>query len=351
MRKIYTSLVFLGIVMLLAACQNRLRPIENITVECDTVRWLPREDVVYYDVFLNDEVFRVMAPNARLENIPQGIYSLTIEYATANQRSARSRPFDVVSKPKLDAPQNVFVENGILTFDPVPNALGYVIHVGNERFETIEPRLDLRSIDRPDFYVIEVSALPSETCLHGSSVISDSQEDDAIFEFNYTIDVSRQRDFSFDLDEIDFIGANLIFGDLDKVTWRVEGQVLEFTFSPLIENQSQAVVLVETLQGTGILQFSFTTQEAPFLITPSTQTYQSPHPVVFEFNRLTEVRFELFGPELETQDFEVIGQEVRILPSYLERHRDTNGGLLILQYRLTRGQDIQIGFLFILFDE
>ncbi len=349
MRVFYLSTI-LSLLVILTACQTRLRPIENVTVDCDTAHWLPREDVLFYDVHINGETQRVLPPNHRLHHIPQGAQSLVIEYTTTTQKSARSQAFTFVSTPRLEAPENLSIQNGRVTFDPVPGATSYLIQVGEARFEVTDTQFDISDLELNEVTVVEVSAAPFDTCQHVKAIRHYSPDSQLLFEAQYVIDLTRQRQLSYPLESLEFVEARVAYGDAQEVTWEVNEGVLEFAFSPLIKDQSQAVVVIETGLGSGVIQFTFTTQEAPFLISPSTQLYRPSNPLVFEFSNLSDVRFELYGPNLSDEDFEVVGNDIVLSSAYLASRQSAEEALLILQYRLIRGQDVQIGFFFIQFE-
>ena len=59
---------------------------------------------------------------------------------------------------KLPAPQNLMIENGIITWDAVEHAVGYIVDIEHTEYETKECRFDLSAYDDPGDYAIKIKA-------------------------------------------------------------------------------------------------------------------------------------------------------------------------------------------------
>ena len=93
--------------------------------------------------------------------------------------AACSQPKDL---RQLSAPANLRVEEGVLVWDGVENACGYMVYYKNEEFPADQPRYDLSSFASPGVYLLQVQALgdgknySDSDCAEYSYEVKDSQD-------------------------------------------------------------------------------------------------------------------------------------------------------------------------------
>ncbi len=93
--------------------------------------------------------------------------------------AACSQPKDL---RQLSEPANLRVEEGVLVWDGVENACGYMVYYKNEEFPADQPRYDLSSFASPGVYLLQVQALgdgknySDSDCAEYSYEVKDSQD-------------------------------------------------------------------------------------------------------------------------------------------------------------------------------
>lgn len=218
MKKIVLLLVFISFIFGLAACNKEvdldLESPTNVVITQGVVSWDVVDQADSYIVFIDTTEVAVQTNSYDLNDsdLAAGSYSITV---VAVKDEKLSLPSTVLTHVVLDtaatlaAPTNVAINAGVLTWDSVSGATGYVVHVGAQSITTNSTTLDLNdesiAVGSYNVYV---------TATNGTNVSANSTSVAYVVEVNLNQDaiallVIQRMDptYTLDLEESDFVDA------------------------------------------------------------------------------------------------------------------------------------------------
>jgi hypothetical protein len=215
MKKIILLIVFLSFIFGLAACtreiDTELDPPQNVTLTGDVVSWDAVSDADSYIVFIDTKEVEVQTTSydLSLQNLADGSYSITV---VAVKDDALSLPSTVLTyvvgdeDETIDAPANLAITDGLLTWNAVTDATGYVVHVGAMTFNASGTSMDLL-----------LESIPEGTHSVYVVAVKDALESDHSISINYTVESNVSQElvilavlqtidsrYVADMDETDF---------------------------------------------------------------------------------------------------------------------------------------------------
>jgi hypothetical protein len=182
MKKIILLLFFVSFIFGLAACSTEvdleLESPTNVTISGDVVSWNVVDQADSYIVFINTTEVAVQTTSYDLSNqdLAAGSYSITVVAVKDDKLSLPSTVLTYTvaeaSNPDLAAPTNVAISDGVVTWNSVVGATGYVVHVGTLSFNVTATTIDLKdqTIAEGSYSVYVTASNTSGTSTSSTSV-------------------------------------------------------------------------------------------------------------------------------------------------------------------------------------
>ena len=183
MKRLLFLAVLLFSVFALQACDEKAPPIvaelsapTNVVIQEGVVSWTAVENATGYRVVVGQNQYETANTTYNLNTLQMaaGNYNVTIVAFNATQVSlpSSSMLFVVSLEVVLEAPENVALNQGVLSYDAVNGATAYVITIGNVSYEITETQFNLANITLPqgshNVYVKAINL--TETSGNSSSV-------------------------------------------------------------------------------------------------------------------------------------------------------------------------------------
>jgi len=136
----------------------------NVDVTQDTLTWDAVDDATSYTVMIGSESYTANTNTFDLSSLglAVGEYSITVKANNASESSNASVAvsYEVTEVSlTLDAPTNLAINEDVLSWDAVDDALGYIVYIDGDDYAVSTNSFDLSTLLLPvDDYVIEVSA-------------------------------------------------------------------------------------------------------------------------------------------------------------------------------------------------
>ncbi|QWB95916.1 hypothetical protein KHQ89_00095 [Mycoplasmatota bacterium] len=136
----------------------------NVDVTQDTLTWDAVDDATSYTVMIGTESYTANTNTFDLSSLglAVGEYSITVKANNASESSNASTAvsYEVTEVSlTLDAPTNLAINNDVLSWDAVDDALGYIVYIDGDDYAVSTNSYDLSTLLLSvDDYVIEVRA-------------------------------------------------------------------------------------------------------------------------------------------------------------------------------------------------
>ena len=219
MKKLALFVFVLLTIFALAACNRQidldLDPPANVVIVDGVVSWAAVDEADSYIVFVNLTEYPVTSTSFDLKTLglAAGTYQISV---VAVKGEAQSLPSSVIpfvvedgEPTSLATPQNVQLVGSVVSWDPVPNALGYVVIINSISYPTTSTSFNLGPLSlAPGTYSITVTATRNALLSNASSAVQYTVSAEVIDRDALLLGVLRTFDEDYDLglieDDFDF---------------------------------------------------------------------------------------------------------------------------------------------------
>ncbi len=153
MKKLMRIVLLLLVTFVLVSCNGEvtitLDTPQNVAITNGVVTWDAVTDATGYTVIVNSNTYSVTVTTYDLNtlDLPAGTYPVHIIATQGLNVSEPSTTVNfVVQAVVVGVPQNVAIANGVVTWNAVADATGYVVHVGSNTYNVTVRTYDLKTL-------------------------------------------------------------------------------------------------------------------------------------------------------------------------------------------------------------
>lgn len=260
----------------------------------------------------------------------------------------------------LNAPQNLLVEDNVVTFDSVDGTdVTYNLFIEDitkdkvmfkEIKDITETTYTLPTLDSNKLYEVRVQAENSE----GTSVKTNAfnihtfTELDTVYATYNTVEDTPVTILGIDVTEVYYITYGKIMSSkLSQNSFAYEENVLSLEYSNL-NTDSTLTFYVFTVDGYYIVEVNKVTLESASIYSNNSVTFAS-EDLYFQFNLAGGEFVEISGSDIGTDDYTLINNTLVLTEEFISSLFTANPDrdIVILSYQLKTDDNIIIGYLFI----
>lgn len=316
----------------------------NISIEEHIIYWDKVDKASKYTLEINGLLYDSNKNSYDLTQLGEGIYSFRIKARNSTDTDSSYSEFYnyTINSLTIESPNNIKIENQLLSWDEVANAVGYRLVINNETYNIENNYYDL-SLLETDNYATMIKSLSNERYKDSdysfiiyfdktfsndiaSQVLFDKEnENDLILPYsgNYTITMN-----GIEVEELNYeTGDNLVIKNAFLRSVTSENQMLR-----IFNAEASYQVTVNIIDS-----------RTPYIISDYEFVYEN-QDVTLEFN-VFDGNFEgLFGHNITSADYMIDDNKIMIKKEFIESVNLEN---IFLAYKLRNANNVSFGFILI----
>lgn len=345
--------IFLIFSFMLIACQKEdiLHPPKNIRYDDEMILWDVDEKATAYHIILNDVLYPLTEPFFDMHHLPNGLYHVVICTIKDHESSLYSEPFSFTVNRPFDIPQNINIQDGIVSWQEVDDALGYILLVNDITYPVQRTTFDLSFLEENKTYLLSVKACfelgdsPYTVAIIYLPYYDVIKTYEGTYNINIPMDLSIYIDQVFDIDHIYY---NQIF--LNRDDFVIHEHHLSISHLLLSDlDLGHHVFQIYTSEGVIDLPIEIIELTQPVIISNPIANYVMQKDMTWLFEMFNGSFLGVTGHNIEASDYQFEDGVLTLYASFLDLKIETfDGDTIIFSYQLKDGDHIIIGYLFIL---
>ena len=345
----------IGVLLLfLGGCTIRptLETPTGLSIEDQTLIWNEVEGATLYVLDINGNDFFSTTTSFSMSEFENGDYTVSIcAVSTEYNDSSYSEPIQFYLIAQMSLPQNVAINEMLLSWNAVDHAQYYQVYINDLVFTTSNLTYDLSELDENHVYMISISAhyntLESLTTIQ-LKYHTYFQNYDA---FDETFYKSSTDDFVIVFEDEDITIDEVFYESetLSSTEYLFDNQTFSFTnaFMQAL-NYGEHQFLIWTNKGNVILEVDVLDDRSPYMIS-NNNIYFTDQDLELTFMLYDGVILSLSGNDITADDYQIDDNTIIIDIDYVQGKFDENPSrtTLILGYHLTANEHLVVGYLFI----
>lgn len=351
------KILFIIVLIFLGGCQGNKtldRPI-NLRLEEDVVLWDAVEDAEAYVIYINYQAFLIETTQYDFSQYENGTYKVNIKaIADGYKDSFLSDEIVVVINRVYPIPQNITIEDGMISWDVIDQAIHYVISISGESLIVNATSFDLKVLPENMVYEIRVKAIyPNNKESLFSSVIRFHTYLNFVDVYEEVFLKSSEDDIELDLS--DYLLQILKIKDetnteIDTNAYVVEENIIKIKNEYLQDlPYGEAMLFVETTLGDVLFQIQIGDDRKPKLLSSNLITFEECVDIELDFELYNGRIVSVFGNDITEDDYMIVDNRIMIANAFVGHKFNTEPQRtrLILGYYLEANDHMVVSYIFI----
>lgn len=335
--------------LFLTSCGNKENTVVlstpvNIYVEDHIVHWDEVQGASKYSLEINGLTRDALSNSFDLAKLGSGEYSFRVKARNAKDVDSAYSTFatHVIDTLVLGIPENLKIENQIITWDKVANASGYRVFIENEVFSVLDNSytLVLNDLNNCD---IMIKSLGDNRYKDSdfSYILSYNKSFSLDLAFQIIVDKATPEDLVLDLEGIFTI--NMDGAIVEPENYECGNTlVLKQTFVNSINKEIQ-LLIIQNEEKTYQVTLNLMDSRVPYLDSSFEVNYEHSD-VTLTFNIYAGNIIGIFGHNITTNDYSINGNDVTIYKEFIES-LDLNN--IVLAFKIKNANNLSIGYILI----